>query len=796
MSDNTGGTGGAVVPAASFPQGGQVDWVAASNSVASASYQILHRLADAGIHQRTHHAGLLIANKFRLSEKGHERVSDALSKLRPYHGFESVLWFGFGHKSYLALLTEQELGLNCAALCACLGEAYGSARASQLLQAVWRTNDFPETSLPSRSEFRALVDCCNGLLLSTPFPDVLQRMAGPYKRDGLEIPPTTAPDLAKAINALFHISKGVLKAISIIGGCDIAFLAAVAYWLFDLSIWVQMHDGTKLFANCSYAEEANVCFYYAEVNEMSRSPVRISTTTFILRSVEDLIVDDPYSPITFRLQWTACLAELFHGEIEDILQQAALLGKLLGAVARIYQAIVTCEADVGGLSRTHFTNFQPRGYGESFINSICALLPEIGSNGAFLEGAQETLNQSVTESVTAVQILAGHLRARCSCAVCRGKPAKGSRYYSCNVTVALFLRCLGDIMTHVEPESQINPTLHGLRSVYGTQASLWNRNSLKDSFLGMVMGIPHASDSLADIKGSSPRGQMFLLDCVLGQVSRLFLPKDHGKEFGPRLEVGLEPQCTALSKGGVCIWLDALRSPNSDPGSMSTVHVVPGQICCKDRNYASVWDLSHASRNLSMEMPNAQFGTPRRSAASRVQAFMPPLKVHALVTERETEGTIGFAYEVTSDFPTRRLQPGILTEELLVSTARFPCLGATTFSDNQSMPVCSRLSGWEFRKNRLYSAKQFHVNHDVSFFLWEAPDSISKLLAIEGCRIESWHSPRSLQIISLLFLRSEQCMACLTRYWKDHSSTLMWEQSAYRDIGGLWSDVPCFIHLI
>jgi len=358
MSDNTGG---AVVPAASFPQGGQVDWVAMSNSVVSASYMVLQRLADAGIHQRTHHAGLLIANQFRLSEKGHERVSDALSKLQPYYGFESVLWFGFGHKSYLALLTEQELGLNCAVLCACLGETYGSARASQLLQALWRTNDFPETSLPSRSEFRALVDCCSGLFLSTSFSDVLQRMAGPYKHGGCELHYTTAPNLARAINALFHISKGDLKAMNIHGGCDIAFLAAVAYWFFDLSIWVQMDDGSTLFANCLHMEEAKVCFYYAEVNEMNRSPVPISTTTFILRSVEDLITDDPYSPIIFRINWTACLAELFSGEVEGILQQAALLGKILGAVARIYQAIATCEADVGGFSRTHFTNFQPCG---------------------------------------------------------------------------------------------------------------------------------------------------------------------------------------------------------------------------------------------------------------------------------------------------------------------------------------------------------------------------------------------------------------------------------------------------
>lgn len=610
---------------AGFQQQGQVDWVQMGNSVFSTSYEILQRFSDAGIQPMTHQAGLAISTQFRLGETGMQRVRDAIDGLRPYHGFESLLWFGFGHKSFLTVLTERELGLKCAALCACLGETYGSARASQLLQALWKTNDFPEDLEPSRNQFGALVSSCSGLFLATPFADILQRMAGPYTDDGYvaaSVCSTASPDLAKAINALFQASRGDLQAIEILGGRDIAFLAAIAYWLFDLSIWVQMHDGSVLFSSCLYPEEAVVKLHYVDVDRPQSSLVQISATTFVLRSVEDLITDDPYSAssdITFRLDWETCLTKLFDTEVTDILDQATLLGKALGAVARIYEAIATCEVDVGELSRTHFINFQPRGYGTSFVNSVCALLPEIGSSRDFQEGAKTSLRQSVAENVTAIQALIGQLKSSCACDVCKNRPALISRYYSCNVAFVLFLRYLGDIMAHVDADPLITPTRSGLETAYSMQQTRWSltknaKHSQGGSYLGMIMGIPHASDSLEEIKKFHPRGKLFLLDYILDGVSRLFIGRGHHSEFGERPTHSDKPQCTALSRAGVCIWLDALRSANVDPGSMSTVHVVPGQIMYKKRTYASVWDLSSGPTESGVKMPVVEFSTPETLA--------------------------------------------------------------------------------------------------------------------------------------------------------------------------------------
>ena len=45
-------------------------------------------------------------------------------------------------------------------------------------------------------------------------------------------------DWAKAVDAIFRITKGNLKAIKVFGGRDLAYLGAIAHWLFDLRVWI------------------------------------------------------------------------------------------------------------------------------------------------------------------------------------------------------------------------------------------------------------------------------------------------------------------------------------------------------------------------------------------------------------------------------------------------------------------------------------------------------------------------------------------------------------------------------
>jgi hypothetical protein len=407
-------------------------------------------------------------------------------------------------------------------------------------------------------------------------------MAGSYNPHFEYHDTSASPDLAATINGLFQVSRGRLKAIEIHGGLDIAFLSAVAYWLLDLTIWVQMHDGSVLFSNCSHSEEAVVRLHYTEEDDpRQRSLIQISATTFILRSVNDLFTVGPYASIIFRVKWENCLKQVFGHEGKRIQDQASLFGKALGAIAHIYEAIAKCEVDVGGFSRIHFVNFQPRGYGRSFVSSIGTILPEIGSYQAFIDGAEQSLIQHVANSVTTIFDLL--IEKDCRCSVCEWKKSD-FEFQICDIAALLFLRKIGDIMAHVDTDSLMSPTVDVLHEVYKSQCLLWINASLesdglttedahRDSWLGMAVGIPCISDPGPDIRNLQPTG--VLLNSILNQVSRLFMGPVRQEEFSEGRMMSMMPHCTAISKDGACMWLDALRSANADPSCMSTIHVIP-----------------------------------------------------------------------------------------------------------------------------------------------------------------------------------------------------------------------------
>ena len=770
-----------------FRQQGQLDYVAMSNSILSGSLAMSQRLAAAGISQITHQAGLAMCTRFRLGQMGQIRISGALRNLRQYFGFDRVLWFGFGHKSFLALLTEHQAGVNCAALCASLAETYGVDQSALYLQALWRVQGLSETLEPSRSQFRALVNGCSGLLLDTPFPDVMRRMAGPCVDDNY-IPVTRvnprSNDWAKAVDAIFQISKGSLNAVRVYGGRDIAFLGAIAHWLFDLRVWIELPDGTITFSSCRSPEQANVYLHYADVEKQSNALLKISSTTFVLRCIEDLIVDDSYSQMTFRIQWNSCLSELFYGQVDYILKNVVLIGKALGSIARIYEALRKCEADVGGLSRTHFINHQPAGHGRGFIDTICNLFPEIG-NSMFRNTALETLKTDVPTCVNEIYDSIREMIEDCDCLRCDPGGDGSNQDHSCIVAVLLFIRATANDMSHTDIKAIIKPSRIGLEQIYSHCYNLCNLSALKEcsAILEIATGLPHA-----EMAGRAGHiySKDFLLDGLLRGVATIFFGSAHPKEFDYDSHATGQPQCTAVVKDGVCIWINALQNLSADPASIASIHIAPGQIVYKDWNYTSIWDMSHVCEELRSGLSPAHF----EEVPTTTLHFEPDQTLYALrilAQERSEVGTIRLVYGLSENPFERTLQPGIITEQILMATARVPCPHRSTCSDELALPCWQRRSGWNFNyttNGPLPPHLHPEVSHSVGF-IWNASSPVSKLLAVEGCRSLAWYNHDTLYRHELYFnssailMRSDQCMSCMTRYMKNFADESSWEHLLY-----------------
>ena len=84
----------------------------------------LQHFSSAGIQPATYAAGIALANRFKIGSLGERRIDDAMQNLQGVPGFDQILSFGFGHKSFVKLLAEDPKWSDLVALYSCLGEMH------------------------------------------------------------------------------------------------------------------------------------------------------------------------------------------------------------------------------------------------------------------------------------------------------------------------------------------------------------------------------------------------------------------------------------------------------------------------------------------------------------------------------------------------------------------------------------------------------------------------------------------------------------------------------------------------
>ena len=736
-----------------FPQQGQVDWVAFGNTIFEGTFAILQRLSAAGVQPVTYGGGLALANQFRMSDIGGRRMDEALDSLQEHPVFDFVLTIGIGYQSFVRVLAETQIGINCIALCSCLVDTHSAELAAWVLRELWSTEAFPSQFEPSYAQFLALVSACAGVVSGTTFGETVYLMLGEGRNLDVEYAQgASGPrDIAKALHGLFQISAGATDSIEIIGGPDCAFIAAFAYWLLGLTVYVEDQNEVLIFTSLLVKEHAQVKVQYLDIHQ--RSYMEIASSTYVLGDHQELLPIVEQSSIfdfVARTSWEGCFSRVFGLSFQRLIGMPNLLGTFLGSSARIATAFANGEAKREGLDCDLYINFAEASYGKGFLESVVSLFPEFSKVSELSVHMQRAEDASFSEAQSTVEQTIRSVKLICACLGCSSDNSVNGNEVSRNIEGFCLTAILGTIkhlvttLSCVVRDSELKPTVPGIRLVYDDVYQLWSARSNRDDEFWVTL-LELARDEhyymIQDV-------HVFFGGTSYQSIETLEQPS-------PRWSY-----CTASSQGGICVYLNSLTSLSGKAEFMRKVHVKRGHIQWNGRLYSSIWDSMSWNNGI---LPLVQCG----EAGLPVWAIGQPwgeTKLNAVITERSSGNRLHFYYRASlPSGESVSLQPGALTQSTLRNTGMISCKKHRC-GDALAFP-CSHVSqGWRL-DSTIASMLRFHAG--VACCIWPLDNHILQCIAIQMT------SDAETDWNNRIFLRRSECLPCATLDVLRQSSELL-----------------------
>lgn len=356
---------GDLVSSNNFAQNGTVDWVRLGDGMVSFSLKALARMANYGVDSFTILLGTKTAQQFALSRKGQARVREAINALSYHTSISKVLFFGFGISGIPQLLGTQAEGLSLLAISAALSTVYTEGVATEVLSDILLLQNPPREATPSLQSWSKIVKACAGTFATTTFPIVAEQFMRLHPSQTSTFP-TGAPidfdqtwrsrsscqDIAEALVHLGMIARKEIESVTIEGGGDAGFLAAVAVWLFDMNIVIIDYNKETLFSNSEPGSVIHVRIIYKDRNDDTLSePVEsrelhCSSKVICLKDVSDIIFtnnDNDDMLVSGRINWEKCLSLAFGITFDRLSALQSTIGTMLGCAARVFEAIAKAE---------------------------------------------------------------------------------------------------------------------------------------------------------------------------------------------------------------------------------------------------------------------------------------------------------------------------------------------------------------------------------------------------------------------------------------------------------------------
>lgn len=557
-----------------LPNQGQIDWVALANTTVSASVGFLSRMSSAGIDPFTVAVGQAVASRFQMSRLGTHRLQSAVNSLRHASMMGEVLWFGFGIDHVLRSLMHTTEGATCVMLCSILSESRTSVLSARVMFELTTTygSSSPEATrlTPSLQQWEALVKACAGTLSATPFGTVVDQMVMLVSQDRNSNPRNghrrlvgDPESVAAVLNALGRLSMGHLVTLTISGGCDCAWIAAVAYWFFDVAVEIRNSDEQVVYPLQTRPDASRPTLVVVQTPQRSTALQTTSEAYTVSDITRDVMARDHkrdelsanLNDLKTRVPWQSILRQTFGRQASALLRLKVDLGTAVGSAARIFLEYSKPQLDEQlSLPISGWYGHGAASYGQGFVFLICMTFPEMASLREIMETSSQ---KSFPDAVSAYQTTHERLRSTCECKECGGKSkrlAPGVR--GANLCLSLLcgfvIQLALDLSVTSVPPSLL-PTRSGLEILYREYCESNKTYCEKDR-----LSAPLVSNAMMK---------------AWTLISVLFTGSEATMSIVSQMSETL-----AFVSDGICSYLGVLAKLSDKPEEMSHAFIIPGCI--------------------------------------------------------------------------------------------------------------------------------------------------------------------------------------------------------------------------
>ena len=606
------------------------------------SIGILSRYAAGRVNPYTVLVCEALCNRFHLTARGRSNIESAVASLTTVGAVGATLEFGFGVEDLVRSMTKSEQGTVVLALCAALMECYSLDIATEILLELARLSEVGGHWMPSSREWKAMLSACAGVLAPTSFgtkAEVLMQLHSSGRRleafQGLWTHPedmrkcSSPKAIAEALFAMSAISRRDMEAITIIGGPDTGWLAAVAEWILDLRVSISNPRGEILYINTKSPQAAQINIICGAQTASATQEVATEGRTYILKEFSAIL--DGVTPssidtiVSGRIEWKRALRSAFLLDFKRLMDKMpTTLGTLLGSVARIFKGIVMADKSFPIPYLAACTSYCDQSFGPGFINNVIHWFPELAKLQDHMEKAVAVPLKEAKENY---EISITRLRQYCCCRACEN-PSNG---FEIDDDVDMTLDSIHEdsTQTYVADIDEHPESLCGTEADEGE--SHWDAYkycavilaetiivlsrtlatvSLDDgNLLPMRSGFELAYDRQLNMRRLTRSGWQALKD--LGQIAFCigFAPNfsvglseyDYGT--GIRLDLILElfsgeksylskDKVSAACSRGLCAYFRILKDVSLKKLDIASISIIPGRIHFEKKSYETLEDRS------------------------------------------------------------------------------------------------------------------------------------------------------------------------------------------------------------